>query len=117
MPQRIAPESSKRSSILEKAAYSTAVQKRLSESEIRLTGVRDRIRSATTAGHLAKTRQLDDALHAVDANLASVKTALGRLRKSGDQSWKERARDVDTAWEHLSQSIKRLVAGYSDGIR
>ena len=77
--------------------------------------VKARIRSATIAGHIAETRQLREAQRAVDANLEAAKTSLERLRKSGDTTWKENARDVDTAWEHLSQSITRLVAGYSEG--
>ena len=117
MPQKQVQEAGRKRSILEKAAYSRAAQKRLSEAEIRLTGVKAKIRSATIAGHIAVTRQLKDGLVAVDANLASVKAALDRVRKSDDESWKERTRDMDTAWEHLSQSIKRLVAGYSDGKR
>ena len=115
MPQEQAQEERRRSAILEKAAYSRAAQKRLSEAEITLTGVKAKIRSATTAGQIAMNRQLEDGLLAVDANLASVKTALDRLRKSGCGSWKKHSREVDTAWENLSQSIKRLVAGYSDG--
>lgn len=115
MSQEQAPETKRRTSILEKAAYSRAAQKRLSETEIRLTGVAAKIRSATTAGHVVVTRQLEDAQRAVDANLDAVKASLEYLRKSSDVAWKEHIRDVDTAWENLSQSIKRLVAGYSDG--
>jgi hypothetical protein len=113
--QKQALEARRKISIAEKAAYSRASQKRLSEAEIRLIGVKAKIRSATIAGHLVVTRQLDDAQHAVDANLDAVKTSLECLRKSGETAWKEQARNVDTAWEHLSQSINRLVAGYSDG--
>ena len=115
MPREQAQQAMRQSSISEKAAYSRAAQKRLSEAEIRLTGVKAKIRSATIAGHIIITRQLEDAQRAVDANLAAVKAGLERLRKSGDAAWKDQARDVDTAWENLSQSIKRLVAGYSDG--
>jgi hypothetical protein len=113
--QKQAHEAGHKTSIAEKAAYSRAAQKRLSGAEIRLAGVKARIRSATIAGHIAATLQLREAQRAVDANLEAAKTSLERLRKSGDTVWKEHARDVDTAWEHLSQSIKRLVAGYSDG--
>jgi hypothetical protein len=113
--QKQAREAGHNTSILEKAAYSRAAQKRLSGAEIRLTGVRARIRSATIAGHIAATRQLGEAQRAVDANLEAAKTRLERLRKSGDTTWQKHARDVDTAWEHLSQSIQRLVAGCSDG--
>ena len=115
MPRDQAQEARRRSAIFEKAAYSRAAQKRLSEAEVRLTGVKAKIRSAMTAGQIAMNRQLEDGLLAVDANLASVKTALDRLRKSGCGSWEEQSREIDTAWENLSQSIKRLVAGYSDG--
>lgn len=104
-----------KTSISEKAAYSRAAQKRLSEAEIRLTGVKARIRSATIAGHIVVSRQLGDAQRAVDANLEAARTSIESLRKSDEAVWKEQARNVDTAWEHLSLSIKRLVAGYSDG--
>lgn len=115
MAQKEALEARRKTSIAEKAAFSRAAQKRLSEAEIRLIGVTAKIRSATIAGHLVVTRQLQDAQHAVDANLDAVKTSLECLRKSDERAWKEQARNVDTAWEHLSQSINRLVAGYSDG--
>ena len=108
-------EARRKTSISEKAACSRAAQKRLSDAEIRLAGVKARIRSATIAGHIVASRQLDDAQRAVDANLEAAKTSLEHLRKCGETGWKERARDVDNAWEHLSLSIKRLVAGYSDG--
>jgi hypothetical protein len=99
----------------EKAARSRAAQKRLTQAEIRLAGIRARIRSATVAGHLDATRRLHDAQRAVDANLLAARTSLERLRKSGDAEWQEHARDVDTTWENLSQSINRLVAGYAKG--
>ncbi len=115
MPQEHALSEKRKTSIAEKAAYSRAAQKKLTEAEIRLGGVKARIRSATLAGQLVATRQLEDAQRAVDANLAAVHAGLQRLRKSGDAEWKEHARNLDTAWEHLSGSIKRLVSGYSDG--
>lgn len=117
MPRQQAPKTTQKRWISEKVAYSRTAQKRLSEAETRLTGVKAKIRSAIASGHIAMTRQLEDALLAVDANLASVKASLDRVRKSGDTSWKECTRDMDTAWENLSQSIKRLVAGYSEGQR
>ena len=104
-----------KTSISEKAAYTRALQKKLSETESRLAGVDARIRSATMAQQLVVTRQLSDAQRAVDANLAAVRSSLERLRKSSDKGWKKQIRDVDTSWENLSLSIKRLVAGYSDG--
>lgn len=115
MPQEDAQSARRKTSIAEKAAYSRAAQKKLTEAEIRLGGVKARIRSATVSGQLVVTRQLEDAQRAVDANLAEVHACLQRLRKSGDAEWKEHARNLDTAWEHLSGSIKRLVSCYSDG--
>jgi len=117
VPREQVPKTAQKRSISEKAAYSRTAQKRLSEVEVRLTGVKAKVRSAVASGHIAMTLQLEDALLAVDANLASVKAALDCVRKSGDTTWMECTRDMDTAWENLSQSIKRLVAGYSDGLR
>jgi len=117
MPQEPASEATRKSSIAKKTAYSRAAQKRLSVLETRLFGVNDKIRSAKTAGQIVANQQLDDAQRAVEANLMAVKAALERLRKSGEVAWHDHARDVDTAWENLSLSINRLVAGYSEGKR
>ena len=106
-----------KASLATKAAYSVAAEQRLTEAETRLTGVNARIQSATIAGHIVMTRQLEIAQRAVDANLQAIKANIECLRKSGDEAWTEDARNIDTAWENLSQSIKRLVAGYSDGIK
>lgn len=83
--------------------------------ESRLFGVKAKIRSATIGGQIVANRQLEDAGRAVDANLLAVRVTLERLRKSGAAAWKDHARDVDTAWEDLSQSINRLVSGYAEG--
>ncbi len=84
---------------------------------MKLLGVKARIRSATIAGDIVANRQLEDAQRAVDANLVAAESSLERLRKSGHDVWEDLASDVDTSWEDLSQSIKRLVAGYSEGKR
>lgn len=115
MPKKQGPPLRCETSLFEKAAYSGSAQIRLTETEARMARVKATIRSELIAGRIELTRQLDDAQRAVDANLDAVRLRLDRLRHSGDDEWKEDARDVDTAWEHLSQSIKRLVAGYSDG--
>ena len=115
MPQEPASDATRNSSIAKKTAYSRAAQKRLSVLETRLFGVNARIRSAKTAGHIVANQQLEDAQRAVEANLVAVKGALEHLRKSGEGAWSDHARDFDTAWENLSQSINRLVAGYSEG--
>ena len=117
MPQEPASEATRKSSIAKKTAYSRAAQKRLSVLETRLFGVNAKIRSATMAGHIVANQQLEDAQRAVEANLVAVKAALERLRKSGEAAWNDHARNVDTAWENLSLSINRLVAGYADGKR
>lgn len=117
MHQEPASEAARKSSIAKKAAYSRAAQKRLSVLETRLFGVNARIRSAKTAGHIVASQQLEDAQRAVEANLVAVKAALECLRKSGEATWNDHARDFDTAWENLSLSINRLVAGYSEGKR
>ena len=117
MPQEPASDATRNSSIAKKTAFSRAAQKRLSVLETRLFGVKAKIRSATIAGHIVASQQLEDAERAVEANLVAVRATLERLRKSGEAGWNEHARDVDTAWENLSQSINRLVAGYSEGKR
>jgi hypothetical protein len=117
MPQEPAADVTLNSSIAKKTAFSKAAQKRLSALETKLFGVEARIRSATTAGHIVASRQLEDAQHAVKANLVAAKGALERLRKSGEPTWNDHAREFDTAWENLSRSINRLVAGYSEGKR
>ena len=114
MPQEPASEATRKSSIAKKSAYSRAAQKRLSVLETRLFGVNDKIRSAKTAGHIVANQQLEDAQRAVEANLVAVRAALEHLRKSGEAAWNDHARDFDTAWENLSRSINRLVAGYSE---
>ena len=117
MSQEQAREARRRTSISEKAAYSRASQKRLSDAKTKLLAVKATIRSASFAGHIIMNRQLDDAQRAVDVNLLAAEASLERLRKSSDEAWKDLTVDVDTAWENLSQSIMRLVAGYSDSKR
>jgi len=97
-----------------KAVYSRNAQKRLSEARTKIVGVKATIRSAKIAGHLAVTRQLEDAQRAVDANLAAAEASLERLRKSGEEDWQDLSVGADTAWENLSLSINRLVAGYAE---
>jgi len=111
------PDVHRRTSISRKAAYSKAAQKRLHDARVKLDGVKARIRSATVAKQIVVNRQLEDAQRAVDANLVAAESSLERLRKSGDDAWEDLTPDVDTAWEDLSQSIKKLVAGYSEGKR
>jgi hypothetical protein len=98
-----------------KAVYSRNAQKRLSEARTKIVGVKSTIRSAKIAGHVVVTKQLEDAQRAVDANLGAAEASLERLRKSGEKSWEALSIDADTAWENLSQSIKKLVAGYAEG--
>jgi len=107
----------RRTSVTRKAAYSKAAQKRLHDARIKLLRVKARIRSATIAGDIVANRQLEDAQRAVDANLVAAESTLERLRKSGQDVWEDLTLEVDTSWEDLSQSIKKLVAGYSEGKR
>lgn len=115
MPQKQERPLRCKPSLFEKAAYSRAAQKRLVESEARMARVGATIRSELIAGRIELTRQLEEAQRAAAASLDAVRNRLERLRQCSDDEWQEHARDMDTAWEHLSQSIKRLVAGYSDG--
>lgn len=97
-----------------KVVYSRSAQKRLSEARTKIVGVKATIRSSKIAGHLVVTKQLEDAQRAVDANLAAAEASLERLRKSGEEDWKDLSIGVDTAWENLSLSINKLVAGYTE---
>ncbi|MBT8090057.1 MAG: hypothetical protein KJO01_07600 [Gammaproteobacteria bacterium] len=117
MSKETTADANRRTSISRKAAYSKAAQKRLHDARVKLGGVKARIRSATIAGQIVVNRQLQDAERAVDANLVAAESSLARLRKSGDEVWEDLTPDVDTAWEDLSQSLKKLVAGYSEGKR
>ena len=117
MSKEPTPDAKCRTSISRKAAYSKAAQKRLHNARVKLVGVKARIRSATVAGQIVFNRQLEAAQRAVDANLVAAESSLERLRKSDDDAWEDLIPDVDTAWEDLSQSIKKLVAGFSEGKR
>ena len=114
MPDQDLSKKKRVASLQEKATYSRGVHKRLSAAKAKIVGVEATIRSASVAGHIMVTQQLEDAQRAVDANLAAAEESLERLRKSGEEAWEDLAIDADTAWENLSQSIKRLVAGYSE---
>ena len=97
-----------------KAVYSRNAQKRLSEARTKIVGVKSTIRSAKIAGHVVVTKQLEDAQRAVDANLAAAEASLEQLRRSGEKEWIALSIGVDTAWENLSLSMKKLVAGYTE---
>lgn len=117
MSEEEARQAPRWTAIAKKAAFSKAAQKRLHDARMKLAGVKVKIRSATIAGHLVVTRQLEEAQRAVDANLGAAESSVERLRKSGEDAWQDLVPDVDSAWEDLSQSIKKLVAGYADGKR
>jgi len=97
-----------------KAAYSKGASEKLVKTRTRLVAVSAKIRNAVAAGRIDATDQLRRAQHAVDLNLATAEERIEKLRKSGEENWEARARDVDTAWEDLSQSVKKLVASFSD---
>jgi len=105
----------RRNSTAAKAAHSKAAQKKLIDSKTRLDGVKAKIRNAVTTGRIDANEQLERAQLAVEANLKTVEARLERLRKSGEENWEDLRDDLDTAWEDLSQSIKKLVARFSDG--
>jgi len=97
-----------------KVIYSRGTQKRLSEARAKIVGVKATIRSAEIAGRLVVTKQLENAQRAVDANLAAAEASLEQLRRSGEKEWIALSIGVDTAWENLSLSMKKLVAGYTE---
>jgi len=97
-----------------KAAYSKAANQKLAETKRKLDGVNAKIGSAVSMGQIDATEQLKRAQHAVDLILLSAEQRIEELRKSGEHEWTACADDVDSAWEDLSQSVKRLVARFSD---
>lgn len=97
-----------------KSAACRAAQRRLDETTMRLAGVRAKIRNAQHTGHLAQSTALETATRAVDSNLDSARRCLDRLRKAGDPEWEASREDLDTAFEDLYRSIKRLVAVMED---
>ena len=97
-----------------KAAYSKAANRKLAETKRKLDGVNAKIRNAISTGQIDATETLEHAQQAVATNLASAEQRIVELRKSGEHAWEARADDVETAWEDLSQSVKKLVARFSD---
>ena len=97
-----------------KAAYSKAAGRKLAETKRKLDGVNAKIKNALSIGHIDASEQLKRAQHAVELNLLSAEQRIGELRKSDEHEWTACADDVDSAWEDLSQSVKKLVARFSD---
>ncbi len=109
-----APISSK--SISSKAAYSRSAGKKLAEAKAKLEGINAKIRNAVATGKIDGTEQLWRAQQAVVLNLETAQAQLSRLRKSDEESWEDRKKDVEDSWEHLSRSIKSLADRFSDGL-
>ena len=97
-----------------KAAYSIAASRKLAETKTKLDGVNAKIKNAISIGQIDATETLKHAQQAVASNLASAEQRIDELRKSGEHKWEARVDDVDSAWEDLSQSVKKLVARFSD---
>ena len=97
-----------------KAAYLKAANRKLADTTRILAGVNSRIRNAVSTGRIDATDQFKRAQHAVELNLLSVEQHIDELRKADEQSWEACADAIDSAWEHLSQSLKQLVARFSD---
>lgn len=106
-----------RTSISAKAAYSKAAHRKLFESRAKLDGARAKIKNAVATGRIEASEQLEHAQQAVESNLHSAEVRLERLRKSGEEDWEALRDDIDSAWEDLSRSIKKLVDRFSDGAR
>lgn len=104
-------------SISAKASYSKSARKKLVESRAKLDGVNAAIRQAIAAGRLRSSDQLERTQRAIEANLAAAEARLEKLQKSGEDGWQELRDQVDSAWEDLSGSIKKLVARISDESR
>ena len=100
-----------------KAACSKAARSQLVESRAKLDNIRAAIKQATTTGRLQPSKQLNQALGAIEVNFAAAETQLRVLQKSGEDDWEERRVDLDEAWEDLARSIAILVARFSDESR
>ena len=97
-----------------KAVCSMAANRKLADTKRTLAGVNSKIGNAVSTGRIDGTKPLKLAQHAVDLNLLSLEQRIDELRKADAQSWEACADDVDSAWEYLSQSVKKLVARFSD---
>ena len=97
-----------------KAACSKAANRKLADTKRILAGANSKIGNAVSTGRIDATGQFKRAQRAVDLNLLSVGQRIEELRKADQQSWEACANDVDSAWEDLSQSVKKLVARFSD---
>ena len=112
------PKNTTHSAILsKKITYSRSAQKRLAEARTKLARLQANIGSSTIAGRVRETKQLVLAQRAVEANLAAAECSVEKLRKSGEDSWESLIDEVDTTWEDLSLSIKKLVGRYSDCLK
>lgn len=97
-----------------KATECREAHRRLNETSMRLAGVRAKIRNALQTGCITRSDRLESAQRAVDANLKAVVRSLDRLHKAGDPEWETQRIDLETAWEDLYRSVKRLVAALDD---
>ena len=97
-----------------KAAYLKAANRKLADTKRVLAGVNAKIRNAVSIGRIDPTERFKRAQHAVDLMFLSAEQRIEELRKADEHSWEACADDVDSAWEDLSQSVKKLVARFSD---
>ncbi len=101
-------------SLTTKATYSKAEHKKLVETRAKLAGVNAKITCAINSGEIAPSERLDRARRAIDVGLAIAEVRLDQLRKSGEDDWMNVSVEVESAWEELSRSIKRLVSTISE---
>ncbi len=97
-----------------RALSANAANRKLADTKRKLGGVSAKIRNAVSIGRIDSTEQLRLTQHAVELDLLSAEQRIEELRKSDELSWEARADEVDSAWEDLSQSVKKLVARFSD---
>jgi predicted nucleic acid-binding Zn-ribbon protein len=117
MPRRPRQETTHSSKLSAKVAYSKSAQKKLAETRSKLAAVNAQIRSAMIAGQIDASEKLEQSQRAVDVNLAEAEAKIERLRKSDEDTWEAVQLEIETAWEDLSHSVKKLVARFSDGSR
>jgi hypothetical protein len=98
----------------ERTAYSQAAEARLAEIRSILAGINATIRNGVAASRMPPTLDLGQLQRAVLANLDDAQRHLDRLRHSDDAGWESCKVDMESAWEDLSRSIRRLVSVIPD---
>lgn len=96
----------------DKKLYIRNIELKLAEKEATLSLIKRKINVATESGRIHASDQLRNAEHQADCCVAELGKQLEQLENADDQSWEGLRFRVDTAWDDLSQSIRKLVARF-----